>query len=588
MHFGPSGDVVLYKEPPIDNEQPASPPEAIVWTVIPALTSGDRNIYVSRSGNDGNNGLTEGAPKATIAAGYAALRAGQADRLLLKKGDTWHEAALYTGFTKSGISVNRPLIIGSYGTGDVRPIIDALDHSGISTGGNSTSYVWVIGIEFTSVQYDGSLASINGLTKADYKNGIFCYNAHHWLIEDCYIHNFANGIVYEGSYGAAGPRATDIQLRATTIADIYISDLASAGVPLDHGEGFYSQATDGILIEWCNFDWCGWKDSVPNSIDDNANGGLARACYCDAMGANGATDACTGIVYRNNVSTNTDGAQIRPGGIITGNVSSRQATGLQVGSHQYTSPNGYQFVMTDNVILENGSLTDTQLTRAISIEDVGMNAVSQCSRNIVANAARTSSPSRGRCVGLRLTNQPNPTIRSGARLNMYYNIFYLSNGINMDRTASGSYVGDIAWYGNRFHMGTSDPTYSAKTGPLVDAAFSSTGSYDAVNAIARGGGTYNTFSAGSAQSTWMIAGSGAAFAYANAAAFFSAINDPHGSSTPYTYAHPDRNLAKYYLSIGGTEDHDAFTTILRTQRKDAWVKEWTAPYICRYIREGFV
>ena len=75
-------------------------------------TGESRVIYVSSSsGSDANNGLTEQTAKRTIAAGYAELRNGRGDWLLLKRGDTF--AGTLGHWMKSGRSAAEPMVVGS-------------------------------------------------------------------------------------------------------------------------------------------------------------------------------------------------------------------------------------------------------------------------------------------------------------------------------------------------------------------------------------------------------------------------------------------------------------------------------------------
>ena len=55
---------------------PAQGPAEDGWTT-PAASADTRTVYVSSSiGNDANTGLSSTAPKRTLAAGYALMRAG--------------------------------------------------------------------------------------------------------------------------------------------------------------------------------------------------------------------------------------------------------------------------------------------------------------------------------------------------------------------------------------------------------------------------------------------------------------------------------------------------------------------------------
>lgn len=104
------------------------------WLDDSALTV-EQTIYVSTSGDDGNDGLSTGAPVATIAAGYALLRDGHADHMLLKRGDSWPSDTIQ--ILISGVSKTAPLVIGAYGTGD-RPIVLRIK------GGTDDSHGYVV------------------------------------------------------------------------------------------------------------------------------------------------------------------------------------------------------------------------------------------------------------------------------------------------------------------------------------------------------------------------------------------------------------------------------------------------------------
>jgi hypothetical protein len=94
-------------------------------------------VYVAAAGSNANDGLTTSTPKQTLAGGYALLRNGFPDQILLNRGDTftngWNGTTLGDGFggqranpsfTKSGRSRNEPLVIGAYGNLSLpRPVL---------------------------------------------------------------------------------------------------------------------------------------------------------------------------------------------------------------------------------------------------------------------------------------------------------------------------------------------------------------------------------------------------------------------------------------------------------------------------------
>lgn len=116
------------------------------WTDIAALINSapyadSRVVYVSSSlGNDGTgqiytpaSGALGGqpleptgsiAPYATLAAAWAQIRDGQADVMLLRRGDTWAGASGDLQTNKSGASSTAPLIVAAYGpVATARPVV---------------------------------------------------------------------------------------------------------------------------------------------------------------------------------------------------------------------------------------------------------------------------------------------------------------------------------------------------------------------------------------------------------------------------------------------------------------------------------
>lgn len=102
-----------------------------VYYSVSTLTKG---YYVSNSGNDSNNGLTEATPWKTIAkVNSTTLTAG--DRVYFKRGDKWNEQLT---IDESGTAVN-PIAFTAYGTGK-KPIITGADT--IKTWTNDAGNVW--------------------------------------------------------------------------------------------------------------------------------------------------------------------------------------------------------------------------------------------------------------------------------------------------------------------------------------------------------------------------------------------------------------------------------------------------------------
>lgn len=111
-------------------------PGSPAWVAAPPGGSGagagvtHRLIYVDpAAGNDGNSGLAENAPVATMAAAYALWREGTADWILIKRGTTVSVPS--TLGLRRGTSEAYPCGIGTYGTG-ARPVLQFDDRTAFS------------------------------------------------------------------------------------------------------------------------------------------------------------------------------------------------------------------------------------------------------------------------------------------------------------------------------------------------------------------------------------------------------------------------------------------------------------------------
>lgn len=74
---------------------------------------GNTTYYFSQSGADGNNGLSTGSPKKTLAAAQTLLNGSSGNiTILFKRGDMWNEAIGFSVTNKNNV------VIGAYGTGE--------------------------------------------------------------------------------------------------------------------------------------------------------------------------------------------------------------------------------------------------------------------------------------------------------------------------------------------------------------------------------------------------------------------------------------------------------------------------------------
>jgi len=83
------------------------------------LSSSVKDVFVSNSGSDGNNGSSS-SPVATIEKAISLISNGQCSTINLRRGDEWDVDRI--SLNKGGESYSKPIVFRAYGSG-VRPII---------------------------------------------------------------------------------------------------------------------------------------------------------------------------------------------------------------------------------------------------------------------------------------------------------------------------------------------------------------------------------------------------------------------------------------------------------------------------------
>lgn len=294
------------------------------WSII-RPSADTRKVYVSTSGNDANDGLSEGAPKATIAAGKALLRAGYPDWLLLKCGDTWTEA--FGQFAASGRSARERIHITSYGTGD-RPILRTGASSGFETvSGNTRNFIAITNIRVDPHTYDGTNGTPTFITLLG--------NAKDILIEGCYV---AEGEIGYSSTGTG--QRENIQLRRNIAYQHY---RLSGSV----GHGIYMSGVTNLLIEENILDHNGWHETNPNGPAST----FRHNIYI--------THACFKVLVRNNIITKSasHGIQMRCDGTMFNNLFLKNSISIFLGAGDEPRVGGYEIKCSHNVVL-NGKNID--------------------------------------------------------------------------------------------------------------------------------------------------------------------------------------------------------------------------------------
>ncbi|MCS7032935.1 MAG: right-handed parallel beta-helix repeat-containing protein, partial [Phycisphaerae bacterium] len=319
------------------------------WTTFGP--SSDTQIwYVSSSSGDDNNPGTQAAPFRTLAKAKSMMRDNRPDWLLLKRGDTFNE--VFGSWTRSGRSPEEMMLIGAYGTGP-RPIVrtNGLDADGITLAGGSTipiRYLAIQGIEFIDNTHDGT----------EDKYGIRLQRTgSHFYIEDVKVSNFKDGIVI--GMEPPNPGVSNVTVRRSVIVDNWQKKTSG------HSQGLYaSGTTNGLLIEENVFDRNGWKEGVP---------GAEKTVYNHNMYIN---DGARNVVIRNNISTRASlrGILTRGGGVVSGNVTARNAIGIETWGNA---------IIDNNIVLENGDVPDFPQGFGIQVVENNGNAV--ITNNIIAH-----------------------------------------------------------------------------------------------------------------------------------------------------------------------------------------------------------
>lgn len=309
------------------------------WHDLSALVQDNRRIvYVSTSGNDGTGayytdqdhadiGGDAFAPTGsvtayqTLAAGYAEIRDGYADLLLLKRGDVWSESL--ATWTKSGESKTKPIVLGSYGAfATARPkMIDFGTRYGVSNPEDAFSHMFILGIEFT-----GTLERQIG--------------GDNFFIEDCSALKEENTGF---SIAGFGPDFNNVVIRRCVIAERYPTGATG------HVQGLYTKSCIGLLVEENFFDHNGWTagaEGDPATIHNHNT-------YLSASNEN--------TVMRNNISTRSSskGFQAGGGGTVEMNLSVRDAIGIESSRNDADYPNGLASTIQNNVVLDS---YDTKLS----------------------------------------------------------------------------------------------------------------------------------------------------------------------------------------------------------------------------------
>lgn len=488
-----------------------------------------RRVYVSNDGNDDapGAGLSIDKPAQTLAKGISLLRDGYPDWLLLRRGDTWPGERIWLG--QNGRSQTEPCVVTAYrdpnetpGNSDDRPTIQG---------------EWRVMGDYVAVV---SLKTVNG--------AVGRFKGNHSLIEDCL---FDNAMVIAQQIAGV---LENTCLRRCVIIDSHTT--------LDqHRQGVYCENGDGVFMEQCLFDHNGWSETVPDAEPTAFNHNV----YIQYNNTN--------VVFRDNISarSSSHGVQVRPGGVVTGNVFVQNALGLSLGSvygGSPTVPGGVDCVISNNVFLNGEDIERDPpgMARGGGLGIANLRSGGIISDNIIAH--NTSAFPFGH--GITFDGENGDGVHG---LTVSGNIIYNWQNPIFARGIMGSNLTNVTIADNQLQdAGSTHPDYCCVW--LVDMV------EDPVGAFTFSGNHYYSYRGTQWFSVWGAKKTGAEW-------LAEKDTDPSATTTATNFVDPTRDLATYSASLGGAGTNVGFYTEARKQRRDYWREEYTAQAVVAYMRAGF-
>lgn len=310
-----------------NNGRPFVPGEGFMTFDPP---SDARVYYVSASGSDSNNGLSEARPLRTCRAAYEKVRDDSGDWVLLKAGETFDGG--FGVWAKSGQSAERPLHIGVYGDGD-RPIVH-------SNGSN----FWRGYGEVSNIRIDGIHAFANkrlGVPREDliFRESGFAHfgKGQNFFFHDVKIEGFKFNLVLQG-YSEGSIR--NVMFYRCIVNSAFGHWDSSIG---GHSSGIYAHSVTNMEFIECTFDRNGWHPNVRGAIRTKFNHNMYIQYNCSNVNVK------RSIITRGS----SHGLQLRCGGDVVDNLFVRNALGFFVQLEPSQA--------VDNVVIECDDIDDREI-----------------------------------------------------------------------------------------------------------------------------------------------------------------------------------------------------------------------------------
>lgn len=325
------------------------PLDAAGWSILPPAGADVNYIYISQStGNDQNNG-TINSPVKTLSAGASKVVAGKTNILCLRCGDTWTGTIPETVPGPGGPTITTPTVWTFYAAGNLPlPVVKVKDRSAFRATDRGSIFTMLRGIELLA---QGMTPDQTQEIWAVPFDGVFVRACSYFSLEGVTIRGFRSCVVFQSPEpqpppAPPAPLSKALVMRRCTLMDCHDQKPPAPNDP--HPTGLFVNMTDGVFIEECIFDHCGWKNPLGAKSDKNHN------AYIHATNIN--------VTTRGNISLRASaaGIQQRPGGESAYNFFGLNPTGFQYGLVRGTGPcvaGGVTGTVRFNVVMGGATIT---------------------------------------------------------------------------------------------------------------------------------------------------------------------------------------------------------------------------------------
>ncbi|MBZ0172609.1 MAG: right-handed parallel beta-helix repeat-containing protein, partial [Phycisphaerales bacterium] len=475
---------------------------------------------------------------ATPGAGYALLRDGYPDWLLLRRGDEWTIEGHTFGenlWKKSGQGPgDGRILVGSYGSlEDDRPLLrtDPEKH-GLCTVTNSWNPETVHHVAFVGLHLEP-----DNRRPGQTPTGIrWLASGSDLLFEDMMV------LGYKECAFSGGPKQ-DLALRRCVIADNWTTD--------GHSQGIFVKDVDGLLVEECVFDHNGWHETIAEAEPTTYNHNM----YLSTTN--------TGVVVRRNISVRASatGCQARSGGDIVGNIFQGNPFGLNFGwtsGVELPHDRGSIGMCLDNIVIDVENRGYGQW--GIAVGNIGARQVTPFRNNLIVGRS-------DQLAGLILSGTNNFGIHG---IEVTRNVIYdFGRPMRVDGVPGAQLTG-VTVSDNVLSQLDSDDKQLIQfrdADPDPSTAFRS-----------------NTYFSHLPEHKWFRVNSESELSIDE---WVDVANEQDASVDTTSFPDPTRDLASYHGSLGLEPTLGAFMNEARKQRRGNWREAYTARAAGCWIREGF-